>query len=255
MVFDETRRKGTQNIIIFEGRHTKKNISPDVVVQRTHSLKTSLSTSTKRMPTASNPNATRLPTTCIAGRRDTESPTAAANPIRARSKENISFFLSVCLSLSSANALSPANCDDDDQYNTIRFKNSLSLFPLSLSLSPKNPLSVFLSLFLENPKPYITPKKKKKKKNWGPFSTNGRAPLFGGRRKHFTFCIRQSSSLVNVLSIREDRRRRKRRQNDDIKMRGEEETAPVRRALFFLTHTYIYRLVLVLCSSFSFVSR
>jgi hypothetical protein len=166
VVFDETRRKGTQNIIIFEGRHTKKNISPDVVVQRTHSLKTSLSTSTKRMPTASNPNATRLPTTCIAGRRDTESPTAAANPIRARSKENISFFLSVCLSLSSANALSPLQIVtmNDDQYNTIRFKNSLSLFPLSLSLSPKNPLSVFLSLFLENPKPYITPKKKKKKK-------------------------------------------------------------------------------------------
>ena len=125
-------------------RHTKKNISPDVVVQRTHSLKTSLSTSTKRMPTASNPNATRLPTTCIAGRRDTESPTAAANPIRARSKENISFFLSVCLSLSSANALSPLQIVtmNDDQYNTIRFKNSLSLFPLSLSLSPQKILSL-----------------------------------------------------------------------------------------------------------------
>ena len=50
-------------------------------------------------------------------------------------------FLSLRLSLSLSSA---ANCDDDDQCNTIRFKNSLSLFPLSLSLSPKNPLSVFL---------------------------------------------------------------------------------------------------------------
>ena len=233
VVFDETRRKGTQNIIIFEGRHTKKNISPDVVVQRTHSLKTSLSTSTKRMPTASNPNATRLPTTCIAGRRDTESPTAAANPIRARSKENISFFLSVCLSLSSANALSPANCDDDDQYNTIRFKNSLSLFPLSLSLSPKNPLSVFLSLFLENPKPYITPKKKKKKIGDRVFYEWESASFW---RKTKTLHTLHPSVIIigeRIKSIREDRRRRKRRQNDDRKMRGEEETAPVRRALFF----------------------
>ena len=143
LLFDETRRKGTHIIIIFEGRQ-KKIISLPTYVVRTHSLKTSLSTSTKRMPTASNPNATRLPTTCIAGRRDTESPTAAANPIRARSKENISFFLSVCLSLSSANALSPLQIVtmNDDQYNTIRFKNSLSLFPLSLSLSPQKILSL-----------------------------------------------------------------------------------------------------------------
>ena len=142
-MFDETRRKGTHVVIIFEGRRRQKknNISPDVVA-RTHSLKTSLSTSIKRMPTASNPNATRLPTTCIAGRRDTESPTAAANPIRARSKENISFFLSVCLSLSSANALSPLQIVTT-MTNTIQYDSKTPfLFSPSLSLSPKNPLSL-----------------------------------------------------------------------------------------------------------------
>jgi len=147
VVFDETRRKGTHVVIIFEGRRRQKknNISPDVVA-RTHSLKTSLSTSIKRMPTASNPNATRLPTTCIAGRRDTESPTAAANPIRARSKENISFFLSVCLSVSLSllqMRFSPLQIVTTTPINKKDSKTPSFSFP-PLSLSPKNPLSVFL---------------------------------------------------------------------------------------------------------------
>ena len=113
VVFDETRRKGTQNIIIFEGRHTKKNISPDVVVQRTHSLKTSLSTSTKRMPTASNPNATRLPTTCIAaGATPSRRPPRQSNQ-GALQGEHLFLSLRLSLSLFCKRAFSYAECDDE----------------------------------------------------------------------------------------------------------------------------------------------
>ena len=130
--------------------------------------------------------------------------------------------------------------------NTIQYdsKNSLSLFPLSLSLSPKNPLSVFLFLFFEKTLNPTSLQKKKKKKLGTGFSTNGRAPLFGGRHENTSHFIRQSS-LVNVLrvfekiddDVNDDKERRQKR------MRGEEEeTAPVRRRALFLkhTHTHIY---------------
>ena len=64
------------------------------------------------------------------------------------------------------------------------------------------------------------------------------APLFGGRHTK-TLYTRRQSSLVNVYYSRRSRREiLLPSDEDERKMRGEEETAPVRRALFFL-NTYI----------------
>ena len=117
---------------------------------------------------------------------------------------------------------------------------------LSLSLSPKNPLSVFLlpHFLIKTLNPTSLPKKKKKKKIGDRFLRMGER-LFLEEDTKTLHTLHPSVIIIGerIKSIREeidddvndDKERRQKR------MRGEEEeTAPVRRALFFKTHTHTY---------------
>ena len=126
--------------------------------------------------------------------------------------------------------------------NTIQYDSKTPfLFSPSLSLSLPKKSSLCLSFtpfFDKNPKPYITPKKKKKKKNWGPGFLRMGERLFLEEDTKTLHTLHPSVIIIGerIKSIREeidddvndDKERRQKR------MRGEEEeTAPVRRALFF----------------------